>query len=55
MISQLRGMPAVGWEWVGDMGVGGWVGEHPHRNRREAKWDRGFVEGKLGVGISFEM
>jgi hypothetical protein len=27
-------------------GVGGWVGEHPHRGREEE--DSGFVEGKLG-------
>jgi hypothetical protein len=40
----------------GEVGVGGWVKEHPHRSRGRGKWDRGFLgEGKLGKGITFEM
>jgi hypothetical protein len=35
--------------------VGGWVGKHPHRSREEGEWDRGFLEGKQGRGITFEM
>jgi hypothetical protein len=35
--------------------VGGWVGEHSHRSRGDWGGDRGFVEGKLGRGIIFEM
>jgi hypothetical protein len=31
-----------------------WVGEHPHRSRGEG-WVRGFLEGKSGQGITFEM
>jgi hypothetical protein len=38
----------------GKVGVGGWVEEHPHRSR-EKGWHRGFVEGKPGKGITFEM
>ena len=38
------------------MGVGKWVREHPHRSRvRGGGWDKGFAEGKLGKGITFEM
>jgi hypothetical protein len=39
-----------------EAGMGGWVGEHPYRIRWGwAAWDRGFLEGKLGKGIIFEM
>jgi hypothetical protein len=31
------------------------VGEHPHGSRVGGGWDRGFVEGKPGNGITFEM
>jgi hypothetical protein len=36
--------------------VGGrrWVGEHPHRSRGGG-WESGFLEGKPGKGITFEM
>jgi hypothetical protein len=37
--------------------VGGWVGEHPNRiggGGKRIGSDRGFVEGKLGSGITFE-
>jgi hypothetical protein len=39
-----------------EMGVGGWVEEHPHRSRgredgRGGLWE----EGELGKGITFEM
>jgi hypothetical protein len=34
--------------------VGGQVGEHPHRGR-EGGGSRGFVAGKLGSKITFEM
>jgi len=37
---------------VTEAGVGGWIGEQPHRGRG---WDTGFVEGKLRRGITFEM
>jgi hypothetical protein len=33
--------------------VGGWVGEHPHRNR-EGEWVRLFPEGKPGKRITFD-
>jgi hypothetical protein len=36
------------------MGVGGSVGEHPHRSRGKG-WDRGFLEGKLRKRMTFEM
>jgi hypothetical protein len=35
--------------------VDGWVGEHPHRSGGRRGWDMGFLEGKLGKGITFEM
>jgi hypothetical protein len=41
-----RGM--AGWG-----GVSGWMGEYPHRSRDRE--DRGFLEVKLGKGITFEM
>jgi hypothetical protein len=31
------------------------VGELHYRNRGEGHWDRGFVEGNPGRGITFEM
>jgi hypothetical protein len=31
------------------------VGEHPHRSREEGEWNRGFLEGKPGKVITFEM
>jgi hypothetical protein len=34
---------------------GGWVGEHYHRSRGEGGWNRGFVEGKPGKGITYEI
>jgi hypothetical protein len=34
----------------GEVGVGRWVGEHPHRNRGKGRWDREFAEGKLERG-----
>jgi hypothetical protein len=44
------------------VGVGGWVGRHPHRSRgdpigglRRGNWDREFSERKVGKGIMFEM
>jgi len=36
------------------VGLGRWVGDHPHRSRGEG-WAREFVEGKQGRGITFEM
>jgi hypothetical protein len=39
----------------GEVGVGGWVGEHPHRSRVREDGDRVFVEGKQGMGIAFEL
>jgi hypothetical protein len=36
-------------------GVGGWVGEHPHRGQREGRGGRGLVEEKPGREITFEM
>jgi hypothetical protein len=35
--------------------MGGHVGENPHRGRGEGGQNRGFVEGKLGRRITFEM
>jgi hypothetical protein len=47
--------PSVG-EWEGGQaGVGGWVGEHLHRSGVTGEWNRGFLEGKSGNGITFEM
>jgi hypothetical protein len=37
----------------GEITVGGWVGEHPHRSR--GWWVKRFPEGKLGKEITFEM
>jgi hypothetical protein len=31
------------------------VGEHSYKSRGKGAWDRGFVEGKPGKGITFEM
>jgi hypothetical protein len=42
-LPQYRGMPGPGSGWVGEQRAGGW-GE-----------DRGFLEEKLGKGITFEM
>jgi hypothetical protein len=36
------------------MGVGGWVGEHPHRGRRRVI-EKGVSEGIHGKGKAFEM
>jgi hypothetical protein len=35
--------------------VGGRLGEHPHRGRGQVERDKGFVEGKLGRGITFKI
>lgn len=38
--------------------MGEWVEDHPHRGKEEegeGGWGGGFVEGKPGRGISFEM
>jgi hypothetical protein len=35
--------------------MGGRLGEHPHRSRGRERWNTGFLEGKLGRGITFEM
>jgi hypothetical protein len=32
-----------------------WVWEHPHRKRGEKELDSGFVEGKIGMWIIFEI
>jgi hypothetical protein len=32
-----------------------WEGEHPHRNRERGGWNREFLEGKHGNGITFVM
>jgi hypothetical protein len=32
-----------------------WMSELLHRSRREGRWVRGFPEGKLGIGLTFEM
>ena len=40
----------------GDVGVGGWVGEHPHRSRGREDGIGGFQEwGKPGKEITFAM
>jgi hypothetical protein len=44
-MSQYRGMPGLG------MGVG----KLGSRGSREGRAERGFLEGKLGKGITFEM
>jgi hypothetical protein len=36
------------------VGVGKWVEEQPQRSRGRG-WNRGFLEGKLGNGITFEI
>jgi hypothetical protein len=41
---------------VGEVGVGVWVEEHPHRSRGRADGIRGFWDGgKLGKGIRFKI
>jgi hypothetical protein len=47
--------PSVGECYGGEAGVSRWLGEHPYRSTGEERWDRGFVEEKLGRGITFEM
>jgi hypothetical protein len=37
------------------MGVGGWVGKHPHRGRGEEEVGRGFPKGRPGKGKTFDM
>jgi hypothetical protein len=39
----------------GEVGVGGWVGEHPHRSRGREDGIGGFQRGNLEKGITFEM
>jgi hypothetical protein len=40
----------------GEVGVCGWVKEHPHRSRGREVVIGGFLEGwKLGKGITFEI
>ena len=40
----------------GEVGLGQWVEEHPHRSRRREDGIGGSREGgKLGKGITFEM
>jgi hypothetical protein len=41
--------------WGSEAGVGGWVGEHPHRGKGEGARHGEFAEGKPQRGISFEM
>jgi hypothetical protein len=49
-IAQCRGIEG------GEVGVGGWVKEHPHRSRRRENVIGCFWEGeKPGKGITFEM
>jgi hypothetical protein len=47
--------PSVGECEGGKVGLGGWVGENPHRIRENGGRDRGLVDGKQGRGITFEM
>jgi hypothetical protein len=50
MMPQCRGIKG------GEMGVGRWVEEHPHRRRGREDVIGGFWEGrKLGKGITFEI
>jgi hypothetical protein len=44
--------PSVGECQGREVGVDGWVGEHPHRSRGG---DREFLEGKLGKELTLEM
>jgi hypothetical protein len=37
------------------VGVVGWVGEHHYRIRVRGKWERVVLEGKPGMGITFEV
>jgi hypothetical protein len=46
--------PNVGECQGGKTGVGGWVGEHPHRGR-EGRWDRRFPKGRHEKGKTIEM
>jgi hypothetical protein len=40
----------------GELGVSGWVGEHPHRSRGREDGIGSLLErGKLGKGITLEM
>jgi hypothetical protein len=46
--------PSVGECQGREAGVGRWEGEHHHRSR-EGGLNGGFLEGKPGKGITFEM
>jgi hypothetical protein len=47
--------PSVGECQGGNMGVGGWVREHPHRSRERGGWNRGFLKRRPGKGETIEM
>jgi hypothetical protein len=43
-------------EMPGQKDGNGWVGEHPHRGGGGGEgWNRGFLNGRLGKGKTFEM
>ena len=50
LMPQCRGMPG----WEGRSEVSRWVGEYPNRVRG-GRWDRGFLKGRLGERLTFEM
>ena len=55
VLGRLNGYSSVG-EFEGrEVGVGGWVGEHPHRSRVGEHGIGSFRGRGLGKGITFEM
>ena len=46
--------PSIGECQGGKVGVGGWVGEYPHRGRGRGD-GMGVLEGRPGKGITFEI
>ena len=42
-----NGCPSIGECYGGKTGVGGWMGEHPHRSKRRGEGIAGFRRGDL--------
>jgi hypothetical protein len=47
--------PSIGECQGGEVGIGEWVGEHPHRSSGRGGRIEGFCGGKPGKGITLEM
>lgn len=53
--NEATGCPSAGECQGSDVGIGGWVGNHPQRGRGCRDGIEGFVKGKVEKGIVFEM